>query len=179
MQRTKAVLSLIIFLTGFAVGFDIRDPVPSILTPESPLYASKLVEEEREVNSAGTPLKRLAVYDRLIIFRINEIDAVLKKGKPAYLNCLCMSYYRTLSRNNADLQEIYAVGKLPKERALEIRKNLINGRKRLAAIENNSIGEARALLKCAIERTDKAIASIDSMMKGIEIEKMKIKYTLS
>ncbi len=173
MQRTKAVLSLMLFLIGFAVGFDIRDPLPVILTPESPLYASKLVAEEREVNNAGIPLKRLAVYGRLIIFRINEMDAILKKGRPDYLNCLCMSYYRTLRRNNADLQEIYAAGKLPKERALEVRENLINGREKLAGMENGAAGEARMLLKRAIERTDKAIASIDSMMKGVEVEKIK------
>ncbi|MDD3926259.1 MAG: hypothetical protein PHT33_06350 [bacterium] len=176
MQRTKVVLALIVFLTGFAVGFDIRDPVPSILTPESPLYASKLVEEERQINSAAIPVKRLAIYDKQIMFRINEMDAVLRKGKPDYLNCLCMSYYRTLRRNGTDLRTMYVKGKLPRETALEMQENLKAGVEKLVVIEDKAAGESRTQLKITIKRTESAIADIDRMMKGTQVEKIVSDY---
>ncbi|HEA47425.1 MAG TPA: hypothetical protein ENH97_03340 [bacterium] len=123
----------------------------AVITPDHPAYKNKLAAEARKFKKAKTLEEKALARTEFANRRVAEMEAVVKKGKPEYVEGLAKRYNRAIEKANQTIEKGMREGKDMTKALQAVDKGTAKHLEVLKRVLNKAPKQAKPALRHALQ----------------------------
>lgn len=147
----KIVKIFVLLLVSISLASVVLAQGKPTITPDHPAYKNKLAAEARKLETAKTSEERALTLVESANGRVAEMEAVVRKGKPEFVEGLAKEYNRAIEKANQEVKKGMREGK-DMSKALEaVEKGTAKHLEVLQRVLNKVPEQAKPAIRHALE----------------------------